>query len=133
MSTRIPAVLLLIAACSIAIAQNRGGKTPPPEPQLRLATGITEAGRTDWKRYKHSHEGLMVKVDTSDKKFIKTPNYVVSLHGDGGHWNLMGTASVYHPTPQGFEVYVRWFNDRNLSPAEANKANWRVAWMAVEE
>jgi hypothetical protein len=133
MNHKLTPLLLLVAACGFAIAQNPSEKTPKEHGAPRIVTGITEAGKTNWKVYKNKAEGIFVEVDTSDKKFTKTPNYVISIHGDDNHWNILGTASVYDPTPKGFKVYLRWKEGDDLTPGYANERNWRVAWIAVEE
>lgn len=132
MNPQVAFVMLLATTCGFASGQNNPDKTTPSNNPQRVETGITEAGKTNWRPYKHAHQGIVVDVDTSEKHFTKTPNYVISIHGNGNHWNLLGTASVYNPTPKGFQVYLRWANDKELTPAYANEQNWRVAWIAVE-
>jgi hypothetical protein len=106
---------------------------PQSGKQKRIESGATEAGKTAWKAYEDGFEGIFVEINTSDKGFTKTPNYVVSISGDTNHWTLLGTSSVYDPTPKGFRVYLCSGKNKPVTPALANQRNWRVTWIAVEE
>jgi hypothetical protein len=88
-------------------------------------------GRTrpsDWKQY--GAKGITVKVDTSPAGFMNAM-YFTSLGGNELHWATLGATSIYKPTPTGFEVFVRWADGSNLTPADAKNYGWYINWMAV--
>jgi hypothetical protein len=108
---------------------------------MRIASGSTKPGETNWKQYEPSNplkRGVWVDVDTTSGGFNKTPNYVISVCGRSRVWELAGTSAVYDPTPTGFRVYVRWSYNKPgqeappLTPAEANGCGWYVTWIGVE-
>lgn len=88
--------------------------------------GQTEAGHTNW--VQHGSTGIYVDVDTSDCGFTSTPLYFSSLGGAGAHWDVMGSSSIYSPTPTGFRIYVNVA--AGISPALANQNGWRINWQA---
>ncbi|MBN1596038.1 hypothetical protein JW933_08950 [candidate division FCPU426 bacterium] len=93
--------------------------------------GTTPAGQTNWQAYQGGTTGIYIDVDTSTAKFAHTPVYLVSLAGDSYHWETTGAASVYHATPTGFRIYVRFWNGRELTPAFANQKKWRIQWIGI--
>lgn len=99
-------------------------------PAFRIGAGKTVAGATNWLVY--SPTGIVVSVDTTIAGFTKTPVYVTSLHGSGGHWATTGGTSVYVPTPTGFSIYVKWSDNSALTPLSANQNQWHIQWIGVE-
>ena len=92
---------------------------------MKMATGSTPVGQTDWQQYKTN--GIYVDIDTSSAGFTQTPHYLTSLGGRGSHWTTMGATSIYRPSPTGFRVYI--FKDGlNLTPGFANQKNWHINW-----
>ena len=96
---------------------------------LRLSSGSTTPGGTDWKPY--SGTGVYVDVDTSASGFTVTPEYFTSIGGESSHWATTGVTSIYNATKTGFRVYVRWSNGSSLTPAQANGFKWHVNWFAL--
>ena len=100
----------------------------------KIASGSTTPGATNWVAYGES--GLYVDVDTSAAGFTQTPAYVTSIGGEAGHWEIVGSSSIYQPTATGFRVYIR--RDRTSEPANAltpqiaNTNKWHINWIAIE-
>jgi hypothetical protein len=77
------------------------------------------------------NDGLYVDVYTSHCKFQHTPQYLSSILGDSGHWQLTGTNSVSHENRTAFRVKVVHPTLRGAALlAEAKKFKWRVSWVA---
>lgn len=97
------------------------------------------SGRTPiggWIQY--TPKSVMLKVDTrlgNNAQFERVPQYFASLGGETNHWDTHGVSSIYVPTPEGFEVYVR---DMSANPAlnasDVNSAyyGWYVNWVGIE-
>ena len=98
----------------------------PVEPIV--ASGDTGKGITNWQPYQ---EGILVNVDTSNANFKTTPHYVVSLHGDSLHWLTTGGSEIYDASSNGFKVYVRFSDGRDLKPETAHNGRWHIVWHAV--
>jgi Fungalysin/Thermolysin Propeptide Motif len=98
---------------------------------LKLASGSTTPGSTDWKPY--GGVGVYLDVDTSASGFTVTPKYFTSLGGDSSHWATTGVTSIYDATKTGFRVYVRWSDGSSLTPEQANGFKWHVNWYALHE
>ena len=96
---------------------------------MQIAAGSTLPGGTAWQVYDVS--GIYVDVDTSAAGFSRVPVYVTSLGGQAHHWETTGGSSVYHPTPTGFRVYVRFASGAHLTPGYANNNGWVVQWVGV--
>jgi hypothetical protein len=101
----------------------------------RLRGGGIGAGSTPpgqgWLDYNNT-AGLHIVVDTSAAGFTTTPVYVASVAGDGSHWILTGTSAVYTPTATRFDMYIRFWDGRAITPADAANNNWRVSWIAIQ-
>ena len=98
--------------------------------QMRIGSGQTTPGSTPWVQYGAS--GLTVTIDTSQGDFSATPIYTSSLGGDGGHWDMVGTSSIYNPAAKSFVIYIHSFDNRPLTPAAANASRWHVNWVGVQ-
>lgn len=98
---------------------------------LRIASGRTTPGTTNWQVY--SPSGIYLDVDTSSGRFTGTPAYLTSIGGTGNHWATIGATSIYQATATGFRVYVRWVNGNALTPAQANAFNWHINWLGMEQ
>ena len=100
----------------------------------KIASGQTTPGATNWESAV-GPDGIRVKIDTSAAGFTLTPIYVTSSVGNAYLWGTTG-AAVVNPTPQGFEVFMRWekgFWDSNpLDIQEANSFKWHINWIALE-
>lgn len=92
-------------------------------------TGKTPAGSTNWQVYSDAANAIFVDVDTTAAGFTSVPNYVSALGGNGQHWEAVGGSAVYSPTPTGFRVYVRFVDQRLLTPAIANTNGWHIIWI----
>jgi hypothetical protein len=99
---------------------------------IRIGSGSTEPGNTDWKPYNDRNKGVYVDVDTSQCNFTKTPNYVISIAGKSHLWETTGGSSVYNPKPDGFRVYIRFSSDKLVTPEKANGWSWHINWVGVE-
>ena len=99
---------------------------------VRMASGRTAPGSTNWQPYTGTTPGVFVDVDTTSGGFVKTPVYITSIGGAGNHWATTGATSIYSPTPTGFRIYVRWVNGAALSPADANQYQWHINWIGME-
>jgi len=93
---------------------------------LRISSGSTAAGNTNWQIYAPS--AIYLDVDTSMAGFDSTPNYVTSLGGWGNHWAAMGASAIYNATPTGFRVYLQF---PGVTPAAANAWGWHILWVAI--
>jgi hypothetical protein len=101
----------------------------------KIASGRTASGTTGWQQYgAPNNTGVFVDVNTSAAQFSTTPVYTISIGGEGHHWSLTGTASIYEASPKGFRVYLRWADGKPLTPAQANESGkrWYVNWIGVE-
>jgi len=87
-------------------------------------SGVTTAGKTDWKQMKRNL--IYVDVDTINSKYPVTPRYVTSIHGTRDHWKVQGAHSVYNPESDGFRVYLLY---PDITVAEAEKKQWTIAWI----
>ncbi|MEM9320461.1 MAG: hypothetical protein AAGA70_15870 [Pseudomonadota bacterium] len=106
-----------------ALAHVSGCESP------RIAAGTTEGQESTWQRY--STNEAVIRVDTSDVGFQTTPVYLPSLGGDGGHWMVEGTSSVYQASPTGFDVYIRW-TDRSVDVLQmTTERNLTINWVAI--
>jgi hypothetical protein len=91
------------------------------------AADSTLAGSTAWQDFHGT--GVYCDVDTSSAGLPTTPLYLVSVGGDGGHWDLTGTSCVYNATPTGFRCYVRRpEGEPPPTPDEATGGKWVVQW-----
>ena len=86
-------------------------------------SGVTTAGKTDWKQMKRNL--IYVDVDTINSKYPVTPRYVTSIHGTKDHWRVQGTHSVYNPESDGFRVYLL-YPDVTVADAERKHARDRL-------
>jgi hypothetical protein len=97
----------------------------------RIFAGQTPPGATKWQQYS-SGNGVFVDVDTSAAKFTTTPIYVASLGGRTSHWDTTGGSSIYKPTPTGFQIYIRWRENKPMTPVQIGGFAWHVNWIGVE-
>jgi hypothetical protein len=94
-----------------------------------IAAGRTQPG-AGWKQYINT--GVYIDVDTAGYHFTTTPVYVTSLHGREAHWGTTGGSSVYIPTPTGFRVYIRWWNNNPMTVSQVQNAGWYIEWIGTE-
>ncbi|MEW4526509.1 hypothetical protein [Maioricimonas sp. JC845] len=92
-------------------------------------SGKTPVGGTNWQVYGDVANAIFVDVDTSSAGFTSVPNYVSSLGGNSQQWETIGGSAIYSPTPTGFRVYVRFVDQKHLTPAIANAAGWHIVWI----
>ncbi len=97
---------------------------------MKLATGSTPAGSTNWVKY--SANGIYVDVDTSSAGFSSTPQYITSLGGNSNHWTTTGASSIYNAAASGFRIYI-YKAGVDLTPEYANERNWHINWAAFGE
>ena len=98
---------------------------------IKIASGSTTAGSTNWQAY--GANGLYLDVDTSAGKFTAKPRYFTSIGGTSSQWATTGATSIYNATPTGFRVYVRFSDGSAITPAQANSFQWHINWLGVEE
>lgn len=99
---------------------------------IRIGSGSTPAGSTNWQPYQGGTTGIFVDVNTSAASFKTTPVYTTSIAGNSSHWATTGASSVYNASPTGFRIYIRWVDGHALTPAQANGFQWRINWVGVE-
>jgi hypothetical protein len=99
---------------------------------IKIGSGETPAGNTNWQPYLGGTTGILVDVDTSAAGFTSTPHYVASIAGISSHWATTGGSSIYDPTPTRFRVYVRYSDGGSITPAQANEHKWRISWIGVQ-
>ena len=105
----------------------------------RTASGRTKPGETDWRQYPGGG-GIFVDVDTSWAEFSDRVVYITSLGGRTSHWATTGGSSVYPspplvsntPSGKGFRIFIKWGDDRPLSPETANSFGWHINWIGTE-
>lgn len=96
---------------------------------VKIVSGSTIPGATGWQTY--GAYSVYVDVNTAAAGFTTTPPYVISLGCYSNCWDTTGGSSVYNATPTGFRVFVRFADDRPISPADANALGWHINWTAV--
>ena len=94
-----------------------------------MVTGSTSDGTTDWHSYSGSIIG--VHVDTTSGHFTTTPNYSSSLGGERWCFFATGGSAIYKASPNGFDVYVSFVDQRALTPGDANSYGWHIIWTAA--
>ena len=132
------AVVTVLFAAPIAVINQPMPALSQTERSALMARGSTPVGNTAWRQYFSATdvfggEGVFVDVDTSSAGFTNTPIYITSLGGTTHHWATTGATSIYHPTPTGFRVYIRFPNGGSLTPAVANQMGWHINWIAVPQ
>jgi hypothetical protein len=120
-------VIVLFAALITVINQPTLALSQTVQSAL-IARGLTPVGNTAWQQYEV--DSVFVDVDTSSAGFTTTPMYLTSLGGNAYHWMTTGATSIYHSTPTGFRIYVR-FTGGSITPALANQYEWHINWIAV--
>ncbi|MCH2225667.1 MAG: hypothetical protein MK066_12925 [Crocinitomicaceae bacterium] len=105
------------------VKENTGGRSD-------MCSGNSVAG-TAWQVYDAST--IYLNVNTSGCGFLTTPRYFTSIGGVGSHFELVGFASIYSPTPTGFTVYIKKNDGSTLSPVDAANGGWFINWTAVGE
>jgi hypothetical protein len=126
-----------IARSMVAAAWVTACPTPAKEPQggsmsIKIASGSTTPGSTNWQPYLGGTTGLHLDVDTSAANFKTTPKYLTSMGGNSSHWAITGITSIYNASATGFRVYVRFSDGTAITPAQANSWQWHINWVGVE-
>ncbi len=84
-----------------------------------------------WEPWKQgATNGIKVDVTFPKAEFHKVPMIFLSLDGTNSHWALTGTSSLYNVTKDGFSVFIRWADGKELTPDIAKSLRWRVNWIA---
>jgi hypothetical protein len=112
---------------------------------MKVAQGVTTPN--DWVDYNGGVGGIYVDVNTSACGFTTTPHYLVTLEsvtGQGYHWYVNGTPSLYNVSPTGFRVYLRWADHPSDNPtigslnfpnplnaSTAQNRGWVIRWTAI--
>ena len=94
-------------------------------------SGITKPGLTGWKRF--AKDTIYVDVNTTACAYPSTPSYVTSIHGSADHWRTQGVHSIYYPQADGFRVYVMHAAAEGITPEEAERKRWSIAWMGSND
>ncbi|WP_214413867.1 hypothetical protein [Sphaerisporangium fuscum] len=96
----------------------------------RMASGKTRPGQ-GWRAY--APDSICIDVDTSAGEFTGNPVYLTSIGGAGGmQYDLVGTSAVYDITANKFSVYLKWRDDRELTPAMAQQFGWYINWIGYD-
>lgn len=110
----------------------------PPTPQgatMRIASGRTPPGNTNWLQGSSSSE-ITVVVDTTQGKFTGVPIYVASLSGKGGMYTVSGGSDIHAATSNSFAVHVRSLNGSALNPLlikpGTGQYGWFINWHGIE-
>ncbi|MGB3802236.1 MAG: T9SS type A sorting domain-containing protein [Lewinella sp.] len=86
--------------------------------EVTVCQGVTTP--EDWENYIRQNEevqGITVKVNTSSCNFDTVPHYIATLEAENGnHWYITGAQSVYSPTKDGFQVFVRFIDRPSDEP-----------------
>lgn len=97
-------------------------------------------GRVDHTKFgpytNHSSPGLKFHVDTTHCQFSSTPIYLMSLTGTSHHWHVVGSSSIYNPTPTGFDVYLDMTNSAATAQQMLDWAatyKWVLEWIGIED
>lgn len=120
----------VVAAAWVTAAPTRTAPVAQGGAALKLGSGATPQGTTDWKPY--SGVGVYVDVNTTAAGFNKTPKYFTMLGGSSSQLATTGATSIYSPASTGFRVYVRWSNGIELTPETANSYGWHIQWLGIE-
>ncbi|CAF3820640.1 unnamed protein product [Rotaria sp. Silwood1] len=77
---------------------------------------------------------ILVQIDSSKCKFVRTPLYFTSLGGTRGHLAAAGSTAIYDPTPNGFNVKIRL---PSLTAQQildtAQEFQWTLNWSGILE
>ncbi|MFI7644367.1 hypothetical protein [Nonomuraea sp. NPDC049400] len=97
--------------------------------------GWTASGKTPpgqgWRAY--APNSICIDVDTTAGQFTGNPVYLTSIGGAGGmQYDLVGTSAVYDITANKFSVYLKWRDDRDLTPAMAQQFGWYINWIGYD-
>ncbi|MEZ0074925.1 hypothetical protein [Planotetraspora sp. GP83] len=96
----------------------------------RMASGKTRPGQ-GWRVY--APNSICIDVDTTAGQFTGNPIYLTSIGGAGGmQYDLVGTSAVYDITANKFSVYLKWRDDRDLTPAMAQQFGWYINWIGYD-
>lgn len=101
---------------------------------IKIRSGMTLPGATEWQQYEGEMPGIYVNVDTRVAKFKRTPHYVASLVGRTNHWLTTAGSCIYNPMPTVFRIYVGYADSSiaNMTPSFANDAEWRISRIGIE-
>jgi hypothetical protein len=119
-------VLVAVLASTGVVATSSVRRAEATGPSLQIGSGTTAAG-VGWRAY--GTTGITIVVDTSSAQFSHTPTYVTSLGGSSAQWQTTGGSSVYYPTRTSFQVFVRFYDGRVLTPEYAASVGWRINWI----
>ena len=76
---------------------NSGPRAQGGTMAIKLGSGATTEGATDWQPY--SGVGVYVDVNTTAGGFTNTPKYFTAIGGSSSHWATTGATSIYSPDP----------------------------------
>jgi hypothetical protein len=121
-----------VGALNTRIAAIEGGKFGAHDPTgapLRICSGSTPIGNTNWQNYNGQ---VTVVVDISGCGFTSKATYFPVLAGTSAHWTTTGGSTPYlTSTPlTSFQIYVN-IGSAGVSPAAANTDNWHIEWIAI--
>ncbi|MCG5217024.1 hypothetical protein [Streptosporangium sp. KLBMP 9127] len=95
-----------------------------------MASGKSSPGQ-GWRTY--APNSICIDVDTTAGQFTGNPVYLTSIGGAGGmQYDLVGTSAVYDITANKFSVYLKWRDDRDLTPAMAQQFGWYINWIGYD-
>jgi hypothetical protein len=126
---------------SLDAPRSQIGTTATPPHAVKVVSGQTIPGQTNWRTYSvdNNNRGIYVDVDTSSASFTKPAVYVTSIGGNAYHWTTTGGSAVYQPTATGFRIYIRWSALVSTvplpdppTPEFANAQGWHITWIGSE-
>ena len=90
----------------------------------QICQGVTQP--EEWETYENitfeDVRGIVVHVDTRGCNFTTLPQYIATLESvNGYHWFMTGATSVYKPTVEGFDIYIRWVDHPTEDPLIGSK------------
>ena len=103
---------------------------------------------SEWKNYpddvqedgqKRALKGIFIDIDTSAAKFKGVPQYITSLEGKSGLWEVAGINAIYNPSATRFRVYLKFADPAKkqdptdeLSREYAQRHEWVIRWTGIE-
>jgi hypothetical protein len=102
---------------------------------MRICSGQTPVGSTNWQPYGGPPAQIMVTVDTTACGFTSKPIYHPVLAGIGSHWTTTGGSNPYTTATTEKTQFTVYINNGTggITPTSANDSQhqWIVQWIAV--
>jgi hypothetical protein len=102
---------------------------------MRICSGQTPVGSTNWQPYGASPAQIMVTIDTTACGFTAKPIYHPVLAGIGSHWTTTGGSNPYTTATTEKTQFTVYVNNGagGVTPTTANDTGhqWIIQWIAV--